>query len=291
MTVKARSAFRISKLSEHIGAEVVGVDLSRPIDEETRREMAAALDRHLALVVRDQKLSPQQFLAAAVLFGEPMERYFSDHDLPDVPFVHEVSNRHRNKDGSLRKVGPRWHTDHTNQECPPKYTCLYAVELPSKGGGGTSVANMRAAYDALPADLRARIDGMQTANVPVAKAAASGVGTVERNMRDNANVQPEIFHPLVRTHEVDGHKALFFHPTKTEYVVGMGPEESQTFLDGLLEKALRPEFVYSHQYRLGDMLIWDNRAAMHKANYDYDPEDESQHRLLYRVLIKGERPH
>src|SRR5690606_33837974 len=140
-----------------------------------------------------------------------------------------------------------------------------AVELPTKGGGGTSVADMRAGYDGLPADLKARVDAMQTVNVMVGSAVVDGYGNTDTVVRQRSETQRDVLHPLVRTHPANGRKALYFHPSKTENIVGMSPEASQTFLDDLLEKAVRPDFVYSHQYRLGDMLLWDNRAAMHKA--------------------------
>jgi taurine dioxygenase len=101
---------------------------------------------------------------------------------------------------------------------------------------------------------------------------------------------PPVMHPLVRTHPDNGTKAIYFSQNRVENIIGMDPHESQTLLEKLLGHAVRPEFVYSHTWRLGDMLIWDNRAAMHKANYDYDPTDPNQKRPMYRILVKGERP-
>ncbi len=283
-----QKTMKIAKLSEHIGAEVTGIDLTQPIDEATRRRLNEAVVEHIALVIRGQKFSHRQFLQAASLFGEPMERYFSDYSVPGVPFVHELSSRHRSKDGTVKKVGERWHTDHTNQEYPPKYTVLHAVELP-KSGGGTSVVNMRAGYEALPDDIKQRIAGMKTVNVMVGSAVKGYGNTDGVALQKQKNPEP-ILQPLVRTNPENGAKSLYFHPNKTENIVGLSPEDSQKLLDDLLARAVRPEFVYSHQHKVGDMFLWDNRAALHKANYDYNPADTSQHRLLYRVLIKGERP-
>ena len=95
----------------------------------------------------------------------------------------------------------------------------------------------------------------------------------------------------MRTNTDTGRKAIYFHPGRVENIVGMGPEESHKLLDELVQYALRPEFIYNHNWVLGDMLIWDNRSALHKANYDYDPLDTTQERKMYRMLIKGERPH
>src|SRR4051812_2205575 len=155
---------KVTRLSEHIGAEVTGIDLREPVDDETRRRLNEALVDTVALVVRDQRFTPEQYLAAVSLFGEPMEQHFTQYALPDLPLVHEVSNRHKDKSGQRVKHGAGWHTDHTNHVRPPKYTCLYAVELPS-AGGDTAVVNMRAGYEALPEEMKSKLDGMKTVNV------------------------------------------------------------------------------------------------------------------------------
>jgi len=289
MQVLARKqAMKITKLSPHIGAEVTGLDLTQPLDEATRRSLNEAVLEHIALVIRDQHFTPRQFLEASMLFGEPMDRYYDAGRLPGVPFVHELSSLERNKDGSVPKFGPRWHTDHTNMEYPPKYTILYSVKLP-RSGGTTSVANMRAGYAALPDAVKRRIDGMQTVNVMVASVMnVDDKGVMERQKRENPK---PVLQPMVRTNADDGSKALYFHPTKAENIVGMSPQESQALFDDLLHQAVRPEFVYTHTYRLGDMFLWDNRSALHRANYDYDPTDTAYPRVLYRCMIKGERPY
>ena len=287
MSVLTKSKMTITKLSPQIGAEVTGIDLTQPVDAATRAALNKAVVDNIALVIRDQKFTGQQFLEAGSLFGEPMDRDFLYYSMPGVPFVFEVSSRHRNKDGSIKMVGRQWHTDHTNHEFPPKYTMLHAVELPAKGGG-TSIANMRAGYDSLPDDLKQRIAGMKTANVIVGSAAQ----TVNADRLDTqVTEKPDpVLQPLVRTNADDGRKSLYFHTNKTDHIVGLTPQETQVLFKELLSYALRPEFIYSHTWRLGDMLIWDNRSALHKANYDYDPADVSQHRLMYRMMIKGERP-
>jgi taurine dioxygenase len=276
---------KVTRLSPHIGAEVTGIDLRRPADTETRRRLNEAVVDNVALVVRDQEFTPEQYLAAVALFGEPMEQHFTQYALPGCPLVHEVSNRHTDKAGKRVKHGAGWHTDHTNHLRPPKYTSLYAVALPPSGGD-TAVVNMRAGYEALPEAIKAKIADMKTVNVFQGSASArysgqSGEAQVER--------KPEpVLQPLVRTNPDSGAKALYFHPVKTENIVGMSAADTQALLDDLLGRAVRPEFIYRHQWRKGDMLIWDNRAAMHRAYFDYDP---AVHRLLYRVLVRGERPH
>ncbi len=275
---------KVTKFSPLIGAEVTDVDLRQPVDAQTRSKLNAAIVDNVALVIRDQDFTPEQYLAAVSLFGEPMEQHFTQYALPDCPLVHEVSNRHQDKSGKRVKHGAGWHTDHTNHLRPPKYTSLFAVSLPSKGGD-TAVVNMRAAYAALPGEMQQKLQGMKTVNVFQGSAAANYSG---QSADAQAERKPEpVLQPLVRTHPDSGAKALYFHPVKTENIVGMSAEDSQALLNDLLERSIKDEFIYRHPWRKGDMLIWDNRAAMHKAHFDYDPEE---FRLLYRVLVRGELP-
>lgn len=275
---------KVTRLTPHIGAEVTDIDLRQPVDAQTRRQLNAAAVENVALVIRKQDFTPEQYLAAVSLFGEPMEQHFTQYALPGCPLVHEVSNRHKDKSGQRVKHGAEWHTDHTNHVRPPKYTSLYAVALPSSGGD-TAVVNMRAGYEALPGEIRQKIEGMKTVNVFQGSASARYSG---QSADAQTEQKPEpVLQPLVRTNPENGTKALYFHPVKAENIVGMGASESQALLQDLLERAVRPEYIYRHEWRKGDMLIWDNRAAMHRAFFDYDPEE---YRLLYRVLVRGELP-
>ncbi len=274
----------VTQLSPNIGAEVTGIDLREPIDAATRAKLNAAVVEHVALVIRDQDFTPEQYLAAVSLFGEPMEQHFTQYALPACPLVHEVSNQHQDKSGKRVKHGAGWHTDHTNHLRPPKNTSLYAVALPSKGGD-TAVVNMRAGYDALPEAMRQKIQGMKTVNVFQGSASARYSG---QSADAQVEKKPEpVLQPLVRTNPDNGKKALYFHPVKTENIVGMSAGDTQALLNDLLERTVKDEFIYRHHWRKGDMLIWDNRAAMHRAHFDYDPDE---FRLLYRVLVRGEVP-
>lgn len=289
MSVLAKEqTLKISKIKEHIGAEVTGIDLREAVDEATRARLYDALVDNVALVIRGQEFTAAEYQAAAGLFGDLMEDQNRRYLVDGLPLVSVLSNRHKDSRGKPAKVAKNatWHTDHTNQEFPPKFTMLYPVALPDNGGG-TSICNMRAAYEALPEDLKQRITGMKTANTLISSARMN-----EGNpdvVRDQQGVEggPRI-QPLVRTHPERGTKAIWFHKGKTENILGMEPGETQEFLAELLETAIRPEFVYVHEYKPGDMLIVDNRSAMHKAGFDYD---HSQHRMLYRILVKGDQPH
>ena len=282
------SALKITKLKEHIGAQATGVDLREPIDEATRKRLYDAVVDNVVLVIRGQQLTAAQYQAAAEMFGELMEDQNRRYLVDGLPLVSVLSNRHKDSQGNTAKVAKNstWHTDHTNKECPPKFTMLYPVALPDKGGG-TSIFNARAAYEALPAEWKQRITGMQTACSLLSPARYKIANPDVLRDQQQAGVPPTI-QPLVRTHPERGTKAIWFHKGKTEKVLGMEPEETQVFLDELLQVAMRPEFVYVHEYKLGDMLIVDNRSAMHKAGFDYD---HSQHRMLYRILVRGDRPY
>src|SRR3954471_2371320 len=270
MSTTTVSAMEVRQLGAHIGAEVLGIDLREPVDAETRRRLNEAVVANVALVIRDQKFTPGQYLAAVSLFGEPMEQHFAQYALPECPLVCEVSNRHKDKSGKRVKHGDGWHTDHTNHVRPPKYTSLYAVALPSSGGD-TAVVNMRAGYEALPDTIRQKIQGMKTVNVFQGSASARYSG---QSADAQAERKPEpVLQPLVRTHPDTGRKALYFHPVKAENIVGMSPAESQVLLKDLLERSVRDDFIYRHKWKKGDMLIWDNRAAMHRAYFDYDPNE------------------
>lgn len=279
---------KISKIKEHIGAEATEVDLRQPLDQESRQALYDALVDHVALVIRDQDFTAAEFQAAAELFGELMEDQERRYLAPGVPLVSTLSNRHKDSRGKQAKVAKNatWHTDHTNQEQPPKFTSLYPVELPDKGGG-TSVCNMRAAYAALPEAFRARIAPMQTANTLISSARAASANPDIVGDQQSAQGGP-VIHPLVRTHPERESKAIWFHTGKTECILGMEAQETQDFLAELLETALQPEFIYLHEWRLGDMLLIDNRSAMHKAGFDFD---HGQHRMLYRALVRGDRPY
>ena len=284
VTVAART-MNIAKLSPHVGAEVTGVDLTRPLDAETRRLLNAAIVENVCLVVRDQHFTAEQFLEAVKVFGEPMPQNNPQFSVPGLPDVNRLSNRNTDKTGKRIKVGMKWHTDHTNHVYPPKYTVLYALELPDSGGN-TNVVNMRAGYASLPTDLRQRLVGMKTVNVRLGSAVKDAYNT--NSILVQADLKPEpVLQPLVRTNGDNGTKAIYCHPNKTENIVGMNPEDTQDLLRDLTKRAIRPEFVYTHMWRPGDLMIWDNRSALHKANIDYD---QSQHRLLYRLIVKGERP-
>ncbi|OGA09356.1 MAG: hypothetical protein A2W68_19485 [Betaproteobacteria bacterium RIFCSPLOWO2_02_64_14] len=279
---------KVTKIKEHIGAIVSGIDLREPVDAETRQRLYDAAVDNVVLIIRGQNFTPAQYQSAAELFGELMEDQNRRYLVDGFPLISVLSNRHKDSQGNPAKIGTNstWHTDHTNQECPPKFTMLYAVEVPDKGGA-TRVCNSRAAYEALPEELRQRIAPMKTANTLISSARFKIANPDILNDQLGSKAPPMI-HPLLRTHPERGTKAVWFHKSKTEMILGMTPEDTQEFLQDLTDRITQPEFCYAHEYQKGDMLIIDDRSSLHKAGFDYD---HSQHRLLYRALVRGDRPY
>jgi alpha-ketoglutarate-dependent taurine dioxygenase len=267
------SIYTLLPLHESLGLAVIGVDLGAPIDEETRENLPRLLAEHLVLVFPAQSLTPAQYLDTARLFGLPMRQHYSQHHMPGYPDIGMVW--HRN--GQL--ADETWHTDHTNRERPPAATMLYGVEIPS-AGGGTSIADMRAAYWALPDEERRHLETLRTVN---------GLDSDRSDTRaeDLARYGAPVVHPMVRTHPLSRERAVYFHPTKTLCIEGMTPEASRTYLADLLERMIRPEIVYHHSWRAGDVLVIDDRATLHRAHDDYDHRES---RVLWRVIVEGDRP-
>ncbi len=265
-------ALTITPLTPSIAAEVRGIDLTDPISDDVAAQLHQALADHSVLVIREQQFTPAEYLDAVQVFGEPMLQHYSQYHHEELPLIGVVSHRNGQKPASM------WHTDHTNHECPPKATVLYAVSLPS-AGGNTSFASMRAAYTALPDETKQRLAGLRTVNTLD--------GHVEAREEDVERYGTPVTHPLIRTHPDNGTKAIYFHPTKSKTIEGMTLDESRTLLEDLLGQAIQPEVIYRHQWQLGDMVIFDNRSVMHKAHGDYDRRES---RLLYRLILRGERP-
>ncbi len=276
---------RITPLGENIGAEVTGVDLKQSLDGETKAKLNQALLDHVALVIRDQNFTAPEYAHAVTAFGEPMMQHYSQYQTPEHPMVNFISNQHKNDSGETVKHGASWHTDHTNHELPPKCTVLFAVELP-KVGGDTGILNTRAAFDALPDDYKRKLDGLKTLNVFQGRAAMRK-STKQVTEEDAKKYADPMEQPLIRTHPETGKKAVYFHSVKVDTIIGMTPEDTRDLLKDVLDRINQPEFIYRHQWKSGDMLIWDNRCAMHQAYYDYDT---SQPRTLMRIILQGDKP-
>jgi taurine dioxygenase len=276
--------YTITPLSPHTGAEVHGIDLAQPVDGTTRERLNTAFVEQSVLVFRGQRLSPPQMLAAAERFGSVFAQHNPRFQLPDCPLVHYISNEDFYPDGSRYIPGAGWHTDHSNAEAPPKATLLHAVALPAEGGD-TQFANLHQAWQALPAAMQQRIAGLKAVHVYQSRFSARKLMALDDDARQT--VPDGIAHPLVRTHPESGRKAIYLNPIRTEGVIGMPEDEALSLLDELLAHAISGAFEYRHRWRPGDLVMWDNRSLLHKANGDYDM---AQRRYLYRLMLQGDRP-
>jgi taurine dioxygenase len=264
--------------------EVHGIDLTQPIDAATRARLNQAFTDHSVLVIRGQSLSPPQVLTAVQLFGEIFPQHNTRFALPDCPQIHYISNQDRFPDGRRYIPGEGWHTDHSNDVRPPKATILHAVTLPDRGGD-TEYANMAAAYAALPQTTQQRLDNLLAIHVyQSSHSARKLMGLSEANKERVPNA---VLHPLVRTHPETGRKSIYLNPIRIEGLVGLDHKAALPLLDELLAHATQPRFVYRHRWQPGDLVMWDNRCLLHKANGDYDM---AQMRYLYRVMLQGSVP-
>ena len=274
----------ITPLSSHTGAEVTDIDLTQRVDQASRERLNCAFVEHSVLVFRDQHLSPLQLFAAVQLFGDVFPQHNTRFALPECPQIHYISNQDFYPDGKRYIPGEGYHTDHSNAAEPPKATVLHAVQLPDRGGD-TQFVNMHAAYQALPEAMRARIATLRGIHVYQSRHSERKLMALsEANQR---RVPDAVLHPLVRTHPESGRKSIYLNPIRIEGIAGMDEAEALSLLDELLAHATQPQFEYRHQWRTGDMVMWDNRCLLHKANGDYDM---TQVRYLYRIMLKGDVP-
>jgi taurine dioxygenase len=277
------ASFSITPLTDHTGAEIVGLDFTRPIDPEARTALVRAFAEHHVLVMRDQHFGPEEFKQAAQLFGELQQHDKKEHHVPGHPDVYYVCNDEI-VNGKRIIAGETFHTDHSNHPRPPKATMLFAVDLPSRGGD-TQYVNMHAAYDDLPEATRRRIEGLKAVHVYQSKYSPRSLGKIDAD--SVRTLPPPGIHPLVRTHPENGRKALYLNPVRIESIVGMEDDAALALIDTLMRHATQRRYEYRHQWRHGDWVMWDNRSVMHQANPDYDM---SERRYLYRLMLKGDVP-
>jgi taurine dioxygenase len=254
-----------------IGAEVSGIDLGKPLGNQQFQEVHDALMAHQVLFFRDQKLTLDQHKAFGRLFGElhihPNTPGPDGH--PEILPIHADAN-------SKRINGERWHSDVSCDPEPPMGSILNLKVVPPVGGD-TIFASMYAAYDALPSRLKDRLEGRKGAFTYGGRKKATALLNAED--RD----WTPVFHPIIRTHPETGRKGLYFDPGKILYIGGLEAAESDALIDELTERMIQPEGCYTHHWRRGDIVIWDNRCSYHKAAGDYPPEED---RIHWRVSIK-----
>ena len=280
-------AISIQPLSDALGAEVTGLDASSEISAAVARRLETAFLEHHLLCIRSDPLAAAAFARLARNFGEPQLQLLRDQRVGETPEVSVLESTYKTPEAkpddltAVRLSG--WHTDDSYFAEPAKATVLQSLAIPDRGGQ-TRFANTRKAYDAMPDALRARVDGRRAVHAYDTRRATARARTLtEREKQETGDVE----HPLVRTHEDSGKKAVYFNPNRTDRVVGMARPESDRLLDDLHAWLTKPAFLYHHQWRLGDILLWDNRCLLHAVNVDYPVGQERRHQ---RILLKGARP-
>lgn len=270
-----------------LGAEIAGLDLAAALDAGTVEGIKAAWDEHLVLLFRRQKMSDPDLLTFSRHFGEldpPGPNPYGITFLPEFPEMNVISNV---KDTDNRPIGNLgageavWHADMTYIETPPKAAILYALEVPV-GQGDTYFANMAAAYEDLPADLKAAVKG----RLAIHDAAHNSAGMLRRGYEEVSDPRqtPGAQHPLVREDPATGRRALFLGRRPHAYVLGLEPAASDALLDRLWAHATQPKYTWVHKWQTGDLLMWQNLWVLHRR----DGFDANARRILHRTQIKGD---
>ncbi len=295
MTADTNGGIGVRPLSPAVGAEIRGVDLAGPLDDDTFAVLYGAWLDHGVLRFRDQQLGDSDLVAFSRRFGDLDLAPVKGHGQAAVegfPEVFIISNVIEDgvSIGSLGDSELLWHTDMAYTEEPPKASCLYSLSV-AESGGETGYMDMYAAYQALPADLKRRIEGRTIKH--------DSVYTLDGYLRDGSGERldprrvdvSEIAgpsHPIARTHPETGRKALYIGRRQNTYVNGLAVAESEELLDALWAHVAAQEAAaaWHHSWRVGDLLIWDNRRVMHRRNA-FPPESR---RVMHRTQIKGGKP-
>ncbi len=274
--------FEVVPLSHHIGAEIRGIDLRQKPDAETVQAIYRAWLDHLVLIFPEQKLEQEDLVRATGFFGEISAlsrpaKYFPKGYSRLLPGIMMISNIRENGEpiGALPDGEMMFHHDMIHAEVPSKATLLYAVEIPS-AGGNTLFASGYAAYDTLGAAIRTRLEGKKALH-------HYNYGSTIRGDSRGTEAFAECVHPVFRTHEDTGKKAIYVNRLMTVKVLDIPEDESERLLNAVYDHAEKREFVYEHVWRLGDLLLWDNRCSSH-ARTDFP---STERRLMLRTTVQG----
>jgi taurine dioxygenase len=280
-------ATAIKNLDAALGAEIADVDLSKPLPRTDIDAIEAAWHERLVVVFHGQILSDPQLIAFSRNFGEldpPGPNPYGQPFNKEHPELNVISNVVENGKpiGNLGDGEAVWHADMTYVDVPPKAAILHALEVPPpEAGGNTYFANMFAAYESLAADLKKAVEG----KIAVHDASRNSAGMLRKGYKEVTDVRETVgaHHPVVRTDPKTGRKALFLGRRPNAYVLGLSVAESEALLDALWVHATQPHFVMCHEWKVGDLLMWNNLAALHRR----DPFDPSTRRVMHRSQIKG----
>jgi taurine dioxygenase len=280
-------AISIKNLDALLGAEIDGIDVSKPLPQADIDAIEAAWRERLVVVFHGQSLSDPQLIAFSKNFGEldpPGPNPYGEQFNKAHPELNVISNVVENGKpiGNLGDGEAVWHADMTYVDLPPKAAILHALEVPPpEAGGNTYFANMFEAYETLPTDMKKAVEG----KIAVHDASRNSAGMLRKGYREITDVRetPGAHHPLVRTDPKSGRKALFLGRRPNAYVLGLEVVESEALLDALWSHATQPRFVMCHEWKVGDLLIWNNLSVLHRR----DPFDPKSRRVMHRSQIKG----
>lgn len=284
----AAQDFEVRPLAGAVGAEIIGLDLSQPLNEaDFARVHRAHLDYHV-VVFRDQRITPQQQIDFSRRFGVLQIHVLKQFLLAGHPEILIVSNIVENgQPVGLGDAGKYWHSDLSYKELPSLGSMLHAQELPSEGGD-TLFADLHKAWDTLPTELREAVRGRSAVHSYTARySEGKNAANWRPKLTDEQLAQVvTVTHPVVRTHPENGRQALFVSEGFTTHIVGLPADESRDLLDQLYAHSVRPEHVYRHQWQARDLVFWDNRSLIHLAAGCPD----HLRRKLYRTTIQGDAP-
>jgi taurine dioxygenase len=280
-------ALSIRNLDAPLGAEIAGIDVSKPLPQADIDAIEKTWRERLVVVMHGQNLSDPQLIAFSKNFGEldpPGPNPYGEPFLKGHPELNVISNVVENGKpiGNLGDGEAVWHADMTYVDVPPKAAMLHALEVPPpEAGGNTHFANMFAAYEALPADLKQAAEG----KIAIHDASRNSAGMLRKGYQEVTDVRQTVGarHPLVRTDPKTGRKALFLGRRPSAYVVGLSVAESDALLDALWAHATQPRFAMCHEWKVGDLLMWNNLSVLHRR----DPFDPKTRRVMHRSQIKG----
>jgi taurine dioxygenase len=275
----------ITRLAPALGAEISGIDLKRPITVESFSELRNAWADHLVLRFRGQELSDPELLALSRLFGEldsPGPNPYGKPFLSDFPEINVISNVKIDGApvGNLGDGEAVWHCDMTYVDNPPRAALLHALEIPPSGGD-TFWSNMYLAYETLPPEIKTKIIGRRA----IHDSTYNSAGVMRKGMKEITDPReaPGAHQPLVIRHPDTGRAALFLGRRRNSYIVGMDFDESEALLDALWKHATQPELTFRQEWRLHDLILWDNRCTLHRRD-SFDPKAR---RVMHRTQIKG----
>lgn len=274
----------VTPFDDGFGAEIQDIDVRR-LDDEGFRKVEAAFNRFGILLIRDQTLGPEALHAFVARFGDLESHTLQQYTLPGDPKIYVLANIKENgRDIGAHNEGIGWHTDLSYKERPVMATALYGLICPPEGAD-TLIANMMAAYDALPEARRLQLAGLKIHH-SYHRWMASRDDRAPLTPEQKA-MTPDVHHPLVRTHPVTGRKVLFLGTGTVMGIDGMAEAEGKALVDELVAYATRDQFVHRHRWRVGDFLMWDNRSTMHTGTLF---DDTRYVRKVYRMMVKGDAP-